>query len=172
LNRLWGCGLDDEELKALAAQLGSDIAFFLDHRSIAVCRGRGEIVEPLNVPLGWHFVIAKPDSGLSTADVYRSCEVPADTQRVETLLELLGTGKSLDAIQSLHNALQASAFGLNPEVDAMRERFDHTSVLGHMMSGSGTAYFGVCSGLHHAKQVAGRLRSQGVSQVFVARSLA
>ena len=172
LNRLWNCGFDDQELKALAAQLGSDIAFFLDSHSIAICRGRGEIVEPLDMPLGWHFVIAKPESGLSTADVYRACEVPQRSHQVAELIEQLEGGNPVDAVRSLHNALQKTAVGLNPDVDAMRQRFDRLSVLGHMMSGSGTAYFGVCAGLHHAKQAAGRLRSQGVSQVFVARSLA
>ena len=54
----------------LAAELGSDVAFFLCPPA-AWCTGRGEVVEPW--PLGGrlHLVLAGPPFGLSTADVYR-----------------------------------------------------------------------------------------------------
>jgi len=71
LNRFWNLGLGVFELQRLASHLGSDVAFFVDGTSAAVCHGRGEIIEPLDVPLGLHFVIVRPRTGLSTALVYK-----------------------------------------------------------------------------------------------------
>lgn len=172
LNQFWKCGLKTPELCELAARLGSDIAYFVRQEPLAVCRGRGEIVQPVAAPLGWHFVIAKPDSGLSTADVYRHSHIPDAPRDVDRLVESLSETDGRDAVSLMHNALQTPAEELNEDVDAMRKRFEHLSVLGHMMSGSGTAYFGVCASHRHAVHNAGRLRMQGVSQVFIARSLA
>src|SRR5271169_4836782 len=45
LNRLWKLGLSRDELAGLAAELGSDVAFFL-HVPVAWCTGRGEVVTP------------------------------------------------------------------------------------------------------------------------------
>ena len=52
LNRLWKLNLPNEELRRLAARLGSDVPFFLSPSRSALCRGRGEIIEPLDLPLG------------------------------------------------------------------------------------------------------------------------
>ena len=46
LDRLWGLETPPERLDELAATIGSDVAFFR-HGPCAVCRGRGEVVEPL-----------------------------------------------------------------------------------------------------------------------------
>ncbi len=83
LNRFWKLKLGTLELQRLASQLGSDVAFFVDGTSAAVCYGRGEIIEPLRVPLGLHFVIARPRTGLSTALVFKHCRVPEQKHSVE-----------------------------------------------------------------------------------------
>src|SRR5438445_1631133 len=71
LNRLWRLGLSRGDLAALAARLGSDVPFFLCSTPAAICRGRGDVVEPLHLAARLWFVVARPHSGLSTADVYR-----------------------------------------------------------------------------------------------------
>ncbi|HET6882039.1 MAG TPA: 4-(cytidine 5'-diphospho)-2-C-methyl-D-erythritol kinase, partial [Pirellulales bacterium] len=57
-NRVWRLGLTLNELASLAAELGSDIPFFL-YGGPAVCRGRGEIIEPVAGLGALHFVVAK-----------------------------------------------------------------------------------------------------------------
>ncbi len=170
LNRFWKLGLGTAELERLASHLGSDVAFFVDGTSAAVCRGRGEIIEPLRVPLGLHFVVVRPWTGLSTALVYRHCQVPPHKQNVGELVCALGGGRLGRAGRLLHNALQQPAERLNPEVLQLRKRFSTLPVLGHQMSGSGTAYFGLCSGRNHANSLAGRLRAARVGSVWVVRN--
>ena len=50
LNELFAANLPEDELLKLAAELGSDVPFFVV-RSPAVCRGRGEIVTPVGASM-------------------------------------------------------------------------------------------------------------------------
>jgi 4-diphosphocytidyl-2-C-methyl-D-erythritol kinase len=169
LNRFWNLGLGVPELQRLASQLGSDVAFFVDGTSAAVCHGRGEIIEPLDVPLGLHFVIVRPRTGLATALVYKHAQIPAAKKSVHDLAAALRAGQIGVAGRLLHNALQAPAERLNPEVYRLQTLFSSLPVLGHQLSGSGTAYFGLCESARHARSLAGRLRGARVGRVWVAQ---
>ena len=85
LDRLWDFGCRLSGCERLAAEIGSDVAFFIQAPA-AVCRGRGERVEA--VPLGnsYHFVLVRPPVGMSTADVYRQVVPPetASTDRADS----------------------------------------------------------------------------------------
>ena len=168
LNRFWKLGLPDQRLLELAARLGSDIPFFLTRTSAAVCRGRGEIIEPLAAPMRLHFVIAKPTSGLSTAAVFRQCRPSSAPRSARPLVDSLLAGRHALAAQHLHNALQPPAEQLNSDVARLRRTFSRLPFLGHQMSGSGTAYFGLCSQLDQAQALAAQVRSSGCDDVFVA----
>ena len=170
LNRYWDLHLSRDELMRLAGRLGSDVGFFLTGAPVAVCRGRGEIVEPVDLPLNAWFVIVKPQSGLSTPDVFRHCR-PADRPKsVGELLSSLREGRWERIAGALHNALQSAAEALEPDVTKLKEEFSTEPVMGHMMTGSGTAYFGICATRRAAVAVAARLRRTPSGRVFVARS--
>ncbi|MFM9966656.1 MAG: 4-(cytidine 5'-diphospho)-2-C-methyl-D-erythritol kinase [Planctomycetaceae bacterium] len=168
LNRLWKLDLSDQRLLELAARLGSDIPFFLTEAPAAVCRGRGELIEPVTTPMRLHCVIAKPASGLSTAAVFRQCRVAASPQSVQPLLSALRAGRHAEAATQLHNALQLPAEQLNADVARLHQLFSRLPFLGHQMSGSGTSYFGICSHREQAQALAAQVRLAGGDQVFVA----
>jgi 4-diphosphocytidyl-2-C-methyl-D-erythritol kinase len=71
LVRIWNLDIDRATLSHFAAQIGSDVPFFLTGGTSLV-EGRGERVTPLlDPPLRW-YVLAKPQVGLSTAAVFRA----------------------------------------------------------------------------------------------------
>jgi 4-diphosphocytidyl-2-C-methyl-D-erythritol kinase len=170
LDRLWDLRLSAGQLSELAARLGSDISFFLTRSPAALCRGRGEIVEPVRWSQPLHFVIVRPPSGLSTALVYQHCRPAGESPDAPRLVEALRRGRLHRAAQLLQNGLQTPAEELNEEVRHLRTLFAALPVLGHQMSGSGTAYFGLCATRQQALHVAGRLRAAHVGRVFVAQS--
>jgi 4-diphosphocytidyl-2-C-methyl-D-erythritol kinase len=170
LNRLWKLQLKRDELLELAGRLGSDVPFFMSDAPMATCTGRGEQIEPLRFSTNLHFVIAKPASGLSTPAVYRACRVDETGQDVASFVDSLRCGDIGAMAQRLHNGLQAPAESLSSDVRNLRLRFDELSVIAHQMSGSGSAYFGVCRSRPHAARVASRLRALGVPWVKVVRS--
>lgn len=170
LNRRFDLRLSTEQLQEFAAELGSDVGFFLGPSGAAVCRGRGEIIEPTTLPLDLHFVIARPRSGLSTAAVYQRCR-PADCPRnSRDVLQSLQRGHLDRAGQGLYNALQPAAELLNPELSHLKTLLSGQPVLGHVMSGSGTAWFGLCAHRRQARQIAARLRASSQAFVTTARS--
>jgi 4-diphosphocytidyl-2-C-methyl-D-erythritol kinase len=69
LNEMQGKPLSPSRLARLAAELGSDVPFFLA-RSAAVCRGRGEIVEPVAPLPQWPLLLLKPEFGVPTPWAY------------------------------------------------------------------------------------------------------
>ncbi len=170
LNRFWDLHLSIDELQQLASQLGSDVGFFLAPSPIAVCRGRGEIIEPLHMPLGMHFVIARPRTGLSTAVVYQHCRPVENSSGSQQLIECLKQGCLKRAGRFLCNSLQSPAEQLNAEVKHLKSVFSKQPVLGHLMSGSGTAYFGLCANRRQALLVAARLKAMHIGHVFVVQS--
>ena len=89
-NDAWGLGWSPAQLSRLGSELGSDVPSFFAGGP-AVCRGRGEQVEPV-AGLGMlHFVVVRPPAGLATADGYRACRPgraarPAAWQTAASLL--------------------------------------------------------------------------------------
>jgi 4-diphosphocytidyl-2-C-methyl-D-erythritol kinase len=69
LNAAFGFPLTAAALRALAAEIGSDVPFFLA-RSAALCRGRGEIVEPVAFPETLPLLLVKPGFGVPTPWAY------------------------------------------------------------------------------------------------------
>lgn len=69
LNRLTGAGLSEDKLAELAAELGSDVPFFI-YRSAAICRGRGELVTPSKLPEKLSLLLLKPAFGVPTPWAY------------------------------------------------------------------------------------------------------
>lgn len=71
LNWLLGHPLTDERLLAVAADIGSDVAFFASGASAALAYGRGERIEPLPPAKDFWAVVAWPGSPVTTAWAYR-----------------------------------------------------------------------------------------------------
>jgi len=159
-----------DELACLAADLGSDIPFFLGHGP-AICRGRGELVEPLALKTPLHVVVARPPDGLSTASVYQHCCLPAEPACLKPLVAALHRGDSGEVARHLVNRLEPAAARLTPWITRLRRAFNRLDCVGHQMTGSGTGYFGICRHARHARRVAARLRSEELGYVRVAATL-
>jgi 4-diphosphocytidyl-2-C-methyl-D-erythritol kinase len=169
-NRAWQLGWSRPRLARLAAELGSDIAFFFGPAA-AIGRGRGEIIEPLACISPLHLVVVRPPEGLATARVYHQGGFPAKSARLEPLVKNLAQGNCASAAQQLVNHLQPAAESLTPWIARLRKAFDRLDCLGHQMSGSGTGYFGICRDARHARRVTARLRGQNLGYVCAARTL-
>jgi 4-diphosphocytidyl-2-C-methyl-D-erythritol kinase len=169
-NLIWQLGWNRRELAQVAAEIGSDVPFFLrdtpNGNHMAVCRGRGERIETLAGMPALHFVIVRPPAGLSTAEVYRSCQVPPAPVRVQDLVAALRCGDVRQVGSLIFNRLQTTAEQVSDWVQKTRHVFEHLDCLGHQMSGSGTSYFGICRHARHARRLLGKLRGAGFETAF------
>lgn len=175
-NRAWNLRWPVEQLQSLAAELGSDIPFFLtphqgNSATMAVCRGRGEIVEPTSAPANMHFVVARPQVGLSTPEVYKNCRPAKNPRSAGKLLQALRSGDRSESASLMTNRLQAAAAGIAPEVSEMARRFDACGAIAHQLSGSGSAYFGWFPNAFAARRAAARLRGNASNRAWYARAI-
>ena len=168
-NKGWDLNWNKAELAGLAAELGSDVPFFLDDGP-AVCRGRGELIEPITGLGALHFVVARPPAGLSTADVYRACGPAEQPRKLAPMVDALKGGRLSEAGGLLFNRLQPTAEKLSPWIQKLETELENQDCLGHLMSGSGTCYFGLCHHMRHARRVAGRLRSVGMGVAYAVQA--
>jgi len=79
LNQLFETNLSREELLKLGSAIGSDVSFFF-FESAAMCRGRGEIVEPTKLKQKLSILLLKPAFGVASGWAYsrwqNSKEIP------------------------------------------------------------------------------------------------
>ncbi len=69
LNELFRTHLEEKDLIELAAQIGSDVPFFIAG-SAAICRGRGELVNRTTLPRALDLLLLKPEFGVPTPWAY------------------------------------------------------------------------------------------------------
>jgi 4-diphosphocytidyl-2-C-methyl-D-erythritol kinase len=169
-NRVWNLGWSTEQLAGLAAQLGSDVTFFLADGP-AVCRGRGEQVEPVGSLGNLHFVVVRPPEGLSTAEVYGACRPLATPTPVNLILEEFRrlNGSALGRVA--FNGLLEAARTLSPGVGLALDRLEKVGCPVIGMSGSGSSCFAVVRNQSEARRLAQRLQSEGVGRTWVVRSI-
>lgn len=126
--------LPAEELHQLAAELGSDIPFFL-YAGAARCTGRGEIIEAAPSPDALPVVLFKPDFSLSTPDAYRDC-IDA-----KTLPGIRYTPQKYGAL-TLINDLERAVFQKHRYLAELKDWLLHRrDTKGVLMSGSGSTIF-------------------------------
>ncbi len=174
LDQLWELNSTPEELTELAGQIGSDVPFFL-HGPSALCRGRGEQVEPIALnpeSAPFQFVLICPPIGLSTAAVYGGLTPPDSPTDANAALEGFRNGDPDKLGPELFNRLQPVAERIAPELVPIRTSLDSmgSAFTGHLMSGSGSAYFGLARDRDAALDAARRLRQLGTTTVRVVQS--
>jgi 4-diphosphocytidyl-2-C-methyl-D-erythritol kinase len=148
LNQLHQNPLTEAKLLELAAQLGSDVPFFLKGRP-AWCTGRGEKMEIREFPHDRWVVLIKPEFGVSTAAAYSAYKaLPAEQKRGQTKKTDWGL---------LRNDLEQPVFQkylLLPEIKSWLEQQAETEVA--LMSGSGSTMFAVVKSADDGEQVSER----------------
>jgi 4-diphosphocytidyl-2-C-methyl-D-erythritol kinase len=147
------------DLTALAAEVGSDVPFFVSGHETALARGRGELLEPCPVRAPAWVVVAWPGVALGTAEVYARYRPSAGArERVAALAAEPFATEDVEQLAALiENDLGAPAAELCPPVPALRARLLASGALAAAMSGSGSAVFGVFAGEDGARAASERL---------------
>ena len=158
-------------LPELAAQIGSDVPFFLVG-GMALVQGRGEIVEPLpDMPTRW-LVIVKPPFGVSTTWAYQRLDELAATREQPTASERIRNciEKGCRELPGLlSNDLELPTIERHPEIGNIKKALIEAGASASLMCGSGSAVFGLFEDMEAATRAQERLSHLG--QVFVERTI-
>jgi len=180
-NELWQTGLSQRDLSELAAGLGSDVPFALVGGT-AVGRGRGEQLTPALASGSYHWALAFAHEGLSTAQVYATCDrlraaraaagdrtEPGAPELSHPLMTALRSGDPAKVGPLLSNDLQPAALSLQPELRRTLTAGREHGALGAIVSGSGPTCAFLASDAAHAREIAVALTGAGVCRA-VARA--
>ncbi|MFN3739962.1 MAG: 4-(cytidine 5'-diphospho)-2-C-methyl-D-erythritol kinase [Thermodesulfovibrionales bacterium] len=167
LNKLWGLDLPTKELIHIGASIGSDIPFFLKGPS-AIVKGRGDIVEKIEIKESCILLLIKPEFGISSTWAYNELDrirkekkaSRKDEQRpispevftcssLKTAAELF----SPDTHFFLRNDLEEPVLRSFPLLREIKNHLYRSGALYSAMTGSGSVIFGVFRSEEEALQI-------------------
>ena len=159
MRTLYAPEVSDAELERMAAALGSDVPFFI-RGGTALATGRGERLTPLpRLADGW-FVVVKPPEGFSTPAMYRRLdELPPQPPQSDGMTAALGAGELRAVAAALCNSFER-AVSPDSAVWVIREALRAQGALAAMLSGSGSAVFGLFDREDAARAAAEVLRAR------------
>lgn len=142
LNRFGGLNQKKDILDRLAAELGSDVNFFLGG-PLAFCTGRGEKIEEIQPPTDFCALLLIPNITTSTKRVYENYRhSDKDYLRFRGIINPLLAKKSIDSIAKIcANMLESSCFELHPQLQQIKEVCQQQLGLKACLSGSGSAMY-------------------------------
>lgn len=165
LSRLWNLRASCVDLQTLAAELGSDVPYFL-YGGTALIQGRGERVTALPSPPTAHYVLTTPPTPVSTARIFE--ELPSDAWTDgKTTLGLAASIRRGEPVKVGRNALEQTLFQLYPTV---RDCFEAVVALAPgrtIVSGSGGTIAALFPSQAAARHAAKSLEERGYHVVAV-----
>jgi 4-diphosphocytidyl-2-C-methyl-D-erythritol kinase len=178
VNELWGAGLSQAQLVALAGDVGSDVAFAV-LGGTAIGEGRGEQLTPVPSlgPATYHWVIALADGHLSTPTVFRELDRQREGQEGRPANEPELSAELMSALQAgdpaalglaLTNDLQDPALTLFPELRKTLDAGREAGARGALISGSGPTCFFLADSAEHAVTLVAALESAGACRTALA----
>lgn len=144
LNRLFAYPLSKDALLALGAQLGADVPFCI-LGGTRLCEGKGEKMKEYPVEK-LYFVIAAPEEErIETPKAYAMLDEAFDNYENEddSLHDALFSFFDEDGLDGMYNVFESVVLPNAPIASSLRSRLITLGARGAMMTGSGTAVFGV-----------------------------
>ena len=125
-----------------------------------LAEGIGEVLSPLPMPKDIWVVIAKPSFGISTPFIYKNLILSGSTQHPDTDTAITALEKGDMALlgQAAGNVLEAVAIEHYPQVGEYKELMKDCGAVYSLMSGSGSAVFGIFKDSAAAQKCVTRFR--------------
>lgn len=159
LNEMYGYPLSTQELCRVGAKVGADIPFCILGGTV-LCEGIGDIMTPIFPLPDCHILIAKGKDGVSTKWAYEQFDLMENREiKDNPMTELLKIGDINGICKGMYNCFEI----LVPSVSEIKDIMNEYGALGSMMSGSGTAVFGIFDDEEKMKAAAIKLQNKNIS---------
>jgi 4-diphosphocytidyl-2-C-methyl-D-erythritol kinase len=167
LSQLFGAPLAADRLFKLAAELGSDVPFFLQDKP-ALATGRGELLQPCDpfpALRGAYFLLLNPGFGVSTVWAYQNLArfpraLNGQPGRATRLLAALNSGNLQTAGAEFYNSLEAPVLEKYPLLQLFQEFLRAAGAPAVLMSGSGSTTFAILPDRPLAETLAVQLKEK------------
>ncbi len=155
--------IPQELLHEIALELGSDVPFFLRPKPTEI-KGRGEKLRALSDYPKFYLLIIKPSFTISTREAYQNC-IPKKEENFPVI-------QSFDDLNyHIKNHFENSLLIQYPELSKLKTLLLENGAFGALVSGSGSAVFGVYNNKNKQYQAYKDLSCLQIGEVFCCETL-
>ena len=161
MNSLYGRPLNRGQLEELAGEVGSDVAFCVAGGTV-LASGRGEILEDLEPMPDCSIVICKPGFSISTPELFRKLDQMNMRHHPDTegMLTAIRDGSLNEMGKRMYNVFEEVDDRRMRSVGEIKSVLLDYGALGSMMTGTGSAVFGIYIDREAAEKCAEKLRGE------------
>lgn len=141
LNKLLSLNLSKEELNSIAVSVGADIPFLVDGGT-AITKGIGEKITKIKDLENCYFVIVKPDISIDTKTAYKEIDEKGEMKKadINSIITAINKNSINEIGKFLYNEFELVA---PSEIKVIKEELRKNGALNSLMTGSGSAVFGI-----------------------------
>lgn len=162
LNEIYNTELSSEEMQKIAVKIGADVPFFIV-KGCCLAEGIGEILTPIENSADVFVLIYKPDFSISTKWVYENLNLQDKKQHnLKVDLHLLKDKNNTFFKDKMFNVLEDVSVTKYPEISNIKTMLNDLGAEGAMMTGSGSAVFGIFTDETLAKKAFKTLKNNNV----------
>lgn len=152
IRNLFGLKISNNKLLDISKNFGADVPFCLK-RGTCLAEGIGEKLTPLNNMPNCYILVVKPNINISTSVIFENLDLSKIKERpdIEKIIYYIDKNDIEGVSKNLCNVLESVSIEKYPIIKQIKENMLENGALGSLMSGSGSAVFGI---FKNKKQVA------------------
>jgi len=159
LNKIWGLRMGKKALMDLGSKLGADVPFFFEG-GLCLGLGRGDDIVPLSDLVSLPCLLILPPFSIQTVHIYGHFQSSLTSQNKDSkIIKFL----EIRELSSLENRLEKTVFRLYPQLKAIKSLFRSSGAELSLVSGTGSAVFGLFSEKRKAEEVLRKMKSEHTS---------
>ena len=161
LNRLYGCPFDTDTLRKISVSLGADVPFCISGGTM-LAEGIGEILTPLQTITkenGIFFTVCRGNDRMSTPKAFGELDSISYTNKdPAAILNAIESGEAEAIAKGLFNRFETVV----PPDKEISDLLLQNGALNVLLSGSGTALYGIFNSLETAEKACEKVKDIGV----------
>ena len=166
LNKLLGSPVSTKRLLEIGAKIGADVPFCIMCGTY-LAEGIGEVLSEVSAKGNISVVVVKPEVSISTPLMYKKLDEREILKRPDTkgMIKVLEKGNTEKIAELLYNVMEEAAIEEHPIISEIKESLIKKGAINAIMTGSGSAVFGIFKTTEEADKCAKDL-SGVFGQVF------
>ncbi len=166
INRLFSLHLSRQKLMDEALQIGADVPYCV-MRGTALAEGIGEILTPLPSLPFCYVLIGKPAINVSTRTAYQNLNLDEIDRhpRTDDMVEAIRAGDLYGMTKLMGNVFEPGVMRAYPVIGRIKDLILEQGALNALMSGSGSAVFGIFDDRDKLEQATKCLRESNLTRI-------
>ena len=144
VDRMFGLGLNQQELCRLGVQIGADVPYCIMGGTV-LAEGIGEKLTPLAAAPDCYILLVKPDVSVSTRDVYTNFRLDKVKVHpdIDGMIQAVKEGSLSGITSRMENVLEQVTVSRYPVIQDIKDKMKEMGAMNSLMSGSGPTVFGI-----------------------------